>query len=360
MTSKNDILSRFSDSANDSPCYLPDLSLWYEWHRKKGTLPDKWHSSSLLEIARDMGTPVWLPVRPWRVETPGVEVITTEANRERIIRSETSAGPLIARWIVGPDGAWWQAEYPVKTEKDLEAALVLVKARHYVLDPTELARTEAEVGEDGILAIEIPRRPISDVLHEILGWSDGLMFLAEPAIPEINAILEAKLQDFVREIAKLPGSIILSPDNLDGQFISPALFQEYLADSYRLTAEVLHQQQKLVLVHVGGPIKHLAVPLAETGIDGLEGVAGAPQSDLSLAEARQAIGPALTLWGGIPQDVMLEMYAREDFEAAVSHAVKEARVDRRTILGIADRVPVDAELERLEVIPTLIEQSWSG
>jgi hypothetical protein len=89
-------------------------------------------------------------------------------------------------------------------------------------------------------------------------------------------------------------------------------------------------------------------------------VAGAPQSDLSLAEARQVIGPALTLWGGIPQDVMLEMYARQDFEAAVSHAVKEARVDRRTILGIADRVPADAELERLEVIPTLIEQSWSG
>jgi hypothetical protein len=318
MTSKNDILSRFSDSADDSPCYLPDLTLWYEWHQKKGTLPDRWRSASLLEIARDMGTPVWLPVRPWRVETPGVEVVTTEENRERVIRFETSAGPLIARWIVGPDGAWWQAEYPVKTEKDLEAALELARARHYVLDPTELARTEVEVGEDGILAIEIPRRPISDVLHEILGWSEGLMFLAEPA------------------------------------------FQEYLADSYRLTAEVLHQQQKLVLVHVGGPIKHLAVPLVETGIDGLEGVAGAPQSDLSLAEARQVIGPALTLWGGIPQDVMLEMYARQDFEAAVSHAVKEARVDRRTILGIADRVPVDAELERLEVIPTLIEQSWSG
>ena len=141
MTSKADILSRFSDSASSTPYYLPDLTLWYEWHQKHATMPEKWQNTSLPQIARDMGVPIWQPVRPWRVETPGVEVLTTEENRERTIRFETPAGPLIARWIVGPDGAWWQAEYPVKTTQDLNAVLELVRARRYVLDSTELRRT---------------------------------------------------------------------------------------------------------------------------------------------------------------------------------------------------------------------------
>ena len=62
-----------------------------------------------------MGVPIWLPARPWRIETPGVEVTKTEQDQERVIKAETSAGTLIARWVVGPDGDWWQTEYPVKT-----------------------------------------------------------------------------------------------------------------------------------------------------------------------------------------------------------------------------------------------------
>ena len=39
--------------------------------------------------------------------------------------------------------------------------------------------------------------------------------------------------------------------------------------------------------------------LAEAGVDGVEGIAGPPQSDITLAEARQLAGPGITLWGGI-------------------------------------------------------------
>jgi hypothetical protein len=357
MTLKADILSRFSGEANERPLYLPDLTLWYEWHQKKDTLPDKWKGYSLPEIARAMGTPVWLVTRPWRVETTGVEIVTTEQEGERVIRSETSAGTLVARWTRGPDGDWWQTEYPVKSLEDLPAAMELIKARTYVLDSTELAQLEAMVGDDGIVAIEIPRRPYSDLLHEFVGWEEGLMLLGEPAIAEINAILETKLQQFMPEVAQLPGQIIFSPDNLDGQFISPPVFQEYLTDSYRLTAEVLHAQGKYLLVHVGGPIKHLLTPLAEVGVDGLKGIAGIPQSNASLTAAREITGPEMTLWGGIPQDLLLNAHDEQAFEDAVRQAVQETLGDSRMILGVADRVPVEAELSRLEAIPTLIEQA---
>ena len=355
MTLKAEILARFSGEADGLPLYLPDLTLWYDWHRSRDTLPSGWEDFSLPQVARNMGAPVWWVVRPWQVETPGVEIATTEEDGKRIVRSQTSSGTLVARWtLMGTDGDWWQTEYPVKTKEDLAAALELVDARTYVLDASKLAQMEAMVGDDGVLAIEIPRRPYSDVLHELLGWSEGLLLLNEPAVEEIISILENKLQRLVREVAELAGQVVLAPDNLDGQFIPPGAFKTHLANSYCVTAEALHHHGKHMVVHVGGPIRHLLVLLAEAGVDGIEGVCGAPQGDVTLAEAREIVGPELTLWGGVPQDFVHDTHDREEFEAAVVSAAQEAAGDRRMILGVADRVPVDADLGRLEAIPDLI------
>ena len=110
-----------------------------------------------------------------------------------------------------------------------------------------------------------------------------LFFEAGDKIAEILAALEVKLQDFVASLNQNAAEIAYSPDNLDGQFVSPHLFQEHLAGSYRQSASTLHQQGKRFAVHVGGPVRRLLAPLAASGIDGLEGIAGPPQSDASLA-----------------------------------------------------------------------------
>jgi hypothetical protein len=349
------ILARFSGVGEGAPLYLPDLTLWYDWHHRRGTLPSGWQGYSLPQVARALGVPVWLPVRPWRIDVSGAAIERTEQAGERVIRAEMPSGVLVARWTLGPDGDWWQTEYPVKAAADLAAALELVQARSYVLETDQLAPATAMVGEEGIVALEIPRRPLSDLLHEFLGWSEGLMLLGEPAVRDMLALLEEKLQHLVQQIAQLPGPIVFSPDNLDGQFISPRMFAKNLAESYRTTSAAVHAQGKWLVVHVGGSVRHLLAPLAAAGVDGLEGLAGPPQSDAGLAEARAVVGPDLTLWGGISQDFLLEAYDRPAFEAAVHQAAREARGDKRIFLGVADRVPVDAELSRLEEIRALIQ-----
>jgi hypothetical protein len=359
MTFRSEILARFTGETTALPFYLPDLTLWYDWHVKKNTLPDAWQYKSLPDIARDMGVPIWLTVRPWQMETPGINLSTTERNKERIIRVEATSGVLESRWTIGPDGDWWQTEYPVKNPADLRVVLELVTARTYVPNPDKLIEANANTGSDGIVAVEIPRRPYSDLLHEFLGWSDGLMLLGETIIDEITGVLEEKLQQLVREIARFPGQIVLSPDNLDGQFIPPLAFEEYLAQSYRHTTKTLHQANKYLLVHVGGPIKHLLTLLAKTGIDGLEGIAGLPQNNASLTEARELTGPAMTLWGGIPQDYLLDTHDHREFGIATQQAILEIADDPRMLLGIADRVPVDADIDRLQLIPQLIRETYN-
>jgi hypothetical protein len=180
------------------------------------------------------------------------------------------------------------------------------------------------------------------------------MLLGDPVVQEMQEILESRLQHLLDQIALLPGDIVLSPDNLDGQYISPRMFARQLAPSYEHTVSILQPRGKRLVVHVGGPVRHLVRPLADAGIHGLEGISGPPQSNASLAEARQLAGPDFTLWGGVAQDYVQDAHDWGAFEAAVRLAAQEAALDGRMILGIADRVPVNAELDRLEALPELI------
>ncbi len=339
MTLKDHILRRFRTGSASAPLYLPNLTLWYGWHREHDTLPAAWRGWTLLQIARDLGAPAWLTARPYRITWDSVEVQQTETSSERLIRYRTP---------VGAD--------------DLRVLAQIVAVRRYVVDTARLGRLHSEVGDDGVVALELPRRPFSQVFLEWLGWSDGLLlfFDARDLVEEIVALLEQQVQDLVAQIASLPGQIVLSPDNLDAQFISPAFFKRYLAASYRRTADLLHAHDKVLLAGTGGPIRKLLAPLAAAGVDGLDGISGPPQSDATLAEARPIAGPAFTLWGGIPQDALLPDFDQRDFEALVAQAAREANADPRAILGVADVVPIHADLARLQAIPSLIAQPPSA
>ena len=276
---------------------------------------------------------------------------------ERVIRHETPFGTLTTRFTRGPDGDWWLTEYPVKSTDDLAAARALIDARSYAISATDLTALREDVGEDGVIALELPMRPYSEILHAFLGWSEGLMLFAgdgRPALLEMLAVLEDKAQALVEQVAALAGDLLLAPDNLDGQYISPRVFPGHFAGSYRCTVEAAHRHGKPLVVHVGGPIRRILPLLAEAGVDGVEGIAGPPQSDATLAEARQLAGSGITLWGGIPQDLLQDIHAPEAFEAGVAEALRQAAGDSRMILGVADRVPVDAEFTRLQALPGML------
>ena len=118
--------------------YLPDLTLWHKWHQGRGTLPEAWQGYSVAQVAEALGVSAWVIEHPWRVEHVGITVANEKVQSERIIRYETSAGTLTARWSLGPDGDWWQTEYPIKAVEDLAAAREVVAARTVVVEPGKL------------------------------------------------------------------------------------------------------------------------------------------------------------------------------------------------------------------------------
>jgi hypothetical protein len=181
-----------------------------------------------------------------------------------------------------------------------------------------------------------------------------MLFLEEgEALQGIARSLEGKLAALVDRVADMPGAVALSPDNLDGQFITPSAFERSLAPSYRAAAAALHAAGKTLVVHVGGPVRRLLPGLAGCGVDCLQGVCGAPQGDASLAEARGLCGPGITLWGGIAQDFLLSTRTQAELERAAAAAFAYASHDPNAVVGVADKVPVDALPDRLESLARL-------
>jgi hypothetical protein len=355
MNFKEILLAQFNGQAPSHPLFMPDLSLWFEWHSKRGTLPEECRESSLAEIASALNCPAWMIRTPWHLEHDGIDVTREKSETQRVIKYHTKSGVLSEIWSLGPDGDWWQTEYPVKDEEDLDAAEEIVRAMQYRLTPAKLP--EADSNSRIIDAIQLPKTPYSDMLHTMLGWSDGLMLMMaeEDRLVELLRVMEEKRNELIRNlVSDCSHSIFLAPDNLDGQFISPAAFGTHLEPSYRKTCEMLHPRGNHLLVHIGGISKHLSPLLAGSGIDGLAGISGPPQSDATLSEARKATGPDITLWGGIPQDYVMPMHDLSVLIQSVEEAKAFAETDNRTIIGIADHVPVEAEFSRLKEISSRI------
>jgi hypothetical protein len=330
--------------------FMPDLSLWFEWHSSRGTLPEPHRKSSLVDITSALNCRAWIVHTPWKLEHEGIEVTREKSETRRVINYHTKSRVLSEIWSLGPDGDWWQTEYPVKDEDDLDAAEEIVKAMRYQLKPS----MPMEESNSGVInALQLPKTPYSDMLHTMLGWSDGLMLMMaeEDRLTELLGVMEGKRDELIRKLAAdFSSSIFWAPDNLDGQFISPAAFEKHLQSAYRKTCETLHQRDNSLWVHIGGISKHLLPLMAGSGIDGLAGISGPPQSDAALAEARKAAGPNITLWGGIPQDYVMPAHDLSVLIESIEAAKAFAETDNRIIIGIADHVPVEAEFSRLKEI----------
>ena len=332
-----------------TPSLVLDLSLWYSRNSERDSLPGRYRCWPLQDIYNDLGLVPWIIKRPWSVSYDGIDYSETRDNSRRIRSWKTPEGALEARWEPGPDGDWWQTEYPVKDASDLAMVEGVIRSMRYEL-PDDLP----EGNSDDV--IELPMRPYSELLHSFLGWTEGFLIAMEEdeIISGLVDLMEGKYAQLVQDLLRFPLMTFLAPDNLDANFISPGIFSNHMATAYRRTVDALHTGARSLTVHLGGNSRPLLAPLVACGGDCLEGICGPPQGDASIPEARSLVGPGTMLWGGLAQDYLLPSCTDGEFRHACSEAMEEVQADDRSILGVADRVPPDATFDRIEYLARLI------
>ena len=348
-TYRDRILKVFKGDKAQEAIFLPNLSLWYDWHSSKETLPARWREFGIIDICNDIEVPVWITGKPWNLEW-SIPVVENQSETGKSVEYQIGGRVLTAAWIVGPDGDWWQSEYPVKTEEDLNALGDAFRGMSYSVGADFGPRTREEIDGRGVVALELPMHPYSFLLQHFLGWTEGVMLamMHPETVSGLCTQVEAKFRSLVSQISSFDVDLLYCPDNLDASFISPLVFESDMAASYQETSRIAHKSDKSVVVHAGGMIAPLIAPLAESGIDVIEGISGPPQSDATISQALDQSGNSVTLWGGIPQDALLPTSDRAEFESIVQTAATEAAQSGRAVVGVADRVPIGADIDRLE------------
>jgi hypothetical protein len=110
-------------------------------------------------------------------------------------------------------------------------------------------------------------------------------------------------------------------------------------------------------VHCDGENHGLMDLIRDSGMHVAEAVCPYPMTKVKIEEYYQRWGEKLTIFGGIPSNIVLAESATDaEFEAYLDHLFKVIAPGKRFVLGIADTTPPNAVFERLIRIGERVEK----
>jgi hypothetical protein len=363
-------MAAFEGKKTDVMPWFADLTYWYSAHRAMGTLPSKYEDEGRINLYKDLGcgaheelyggvTSSESPNVTTRVhETPEPDggytrytVFYTPIGELR--RVEKSSKVSYSRAIV---------EHPVKTEKDLKILRFIFKDQR--IEPSKEAfdhQSELMNAWEGwgIVSSLPPRTPLSRLVVEWAGLANvaKLQWRAKEEFDETIQVLAETDDPIYEAIEQAPARFVYFGENLSSDIINPKMFIEYVDPYYRRRSSQLHSKGKLIYVHIDGTLRGLLPLLRQTGVDCAQSLTPAPMGDLTVPELRKRAGEGIVLWGGLPGVLFSRNYPAEMLRKTLYEVLQNYMDDRQFIVGVADQVPPDGEIQRARMVTDVIESS---
>jgi uroporphyrinogen-III decarboxylase len=147
--------------------------------------------------------------------------------------------------------------------------------------------------------------------------------------------------------------------HLSSQMTPPPLFEQYITPYYQELTSKLRGAGKVVALHADNDTRHILGCIERAGFGMAECFATAPMVDTTLAEARDAWGDRVIIWGGVPSVILEEPYTDEQFEQFMDDVFRTIAPGRAFILGIADNAMPGSQIQRIRRITEMVEQQGS-
>ena len=220
---------------------------------------------------------------------------------------ETPGGTLTMLYEAA-DFTSWAHEKMFKTPDDYKAILALIQDERYEPRYDEFLRRQRELGEDAILRAGFGLEPLQTLISGNLmkmedfciQWMDN----RDEILKLYDAIVENRRKVYPL-VAESPALHANYGGNVVPEIVSPEMFREYYTPHYNEAAEVMHAHGKLIGSHFDDDCGKLAHLIGETELDYVEAFTPAPDTDMTLREAREA-WPDKTLWINFPSSVHLK------------------------------------------------------
>jgi hypothetical protein len=365
MTNRERILAIMAGQNPDAIPWIARLSIWYEAHRRRGTLPDKYEGWSLREIERDLG--MGTPGRNGRVfhtELRNIAVRTQERGNNIVTEYHTAVGTVFTvhrrSTILEQGGISYRmlVEHMIKGPGDYPVVEYIIQ--HTEITPTyeEYLAYEEEVGVDGVPLVDIGPDPMYRILRELVGFNNAFFHLYDypDCVSRLFEVLKEHALEVQRVVLDSPAKLILHGTHFDSQMTPPYLFEEYMVPYFQPFAERLHQHGKVLACHADADTSLLLDLIIQAGFDMAECFVTAPMVPVTLQQARGAFGNKVIIWGGIPSTLLCDPVSDKEFEEYMINLFRTIAPGDAFILGVADNVMAEAKLERIERVSEMVKE----
>lgn len=369
MTNRERLLAIMDGKSPDRIPWIPRLLVWHTAHTNQGSLPERYRDRSLRELERSlgMGTPA-RDGRVFRTQQKGdVEISTAPDGESTVTTYRTPAGTVTTR-SRGSDELRragignLEIEHMIKGPDDFAAVEYLIQHLEYQPAYKEYQAYDAEIGEDGYPMVNAGDCPFHYFLQKLAGYQAGYYLLAD--CPGKVEHLMGLLEEIDRErvwplVADSPAGLILHGLHLDSEITPPPMFERYITPYYKAFTELLHAKGKKLCMHADNDSRLILHHLEDAGYDMVETFTTAPQVTCTLAEAREAWGTRMVIWGGLPSVLLEPTYTDAAFEEYMRDLLRTIAPGDAFVLGVADNVMPAALPHRLERVGEMLDQ-WGS
>jgi corrinoid protein of di/trimethylamine methyltransferase len=363
--------------------YVPRFDLWFNANSYMGTLPPQHRGRTADEIARAEGwalhkvIPELLKIRTpeenlyrglglyslkecgYRIRlSPNVQVHAERGEGSTRVEYQTPVGTISVTEVITEEmrkaGAsiTWIQERAIKRVEDYATLAYIFENIEVLPDYESYAKWQAEIGDDGIATLygSFCACPIQHIQRDFLEATDFFIEYQDhqKEMQRLAASIGQVYDQLLHVVAKSPAEVVLWGANYDDMVTYPPYFAKEITPWLRKAGDLLHANGKAIICHCDGENLGLLDLIRDSGIDIAEAVCPAPMTKVSIDEYYKRWGDKLTIFGGIPQSLLLEETASEqDFKDYLDHFFKAVAPGTRIIVGIADTTPPNAVFDRL-------------
>lgn len=248
----------------------------------------------------------------------------------------------------------WHLEKIFRTPEDYAPLLFLIRDRRYEPNYDAFARAQADFGEDGFFRGAVALTPLHDIMIEMMGVETFAIEWAERR-DEVLRLYDALVENLRRLYPLLAHSPALAFNyggNETGDVMGRERFRRYVAPHYEECADILHRKGKLLGTHLDGNNRIWADIVAASSLDYVEAFTPAPDTDMTLSEARAA-WPGKVLWINFPSSVHVAPV--ETVQETTRELLHQAAPGDGFLLGITEDVPEHRWRENFLTISRVLE-----
>ncbi len=263
-------------------------------------------------------------------------------NGRRLVRTvyETPVG--VVHTLDEPAGfTTWHHERMFKRPEDYKVIRFMLRDEVHAPCYERFIRAEEAFGPDGIFRAGFGLEPLQALISGNIMDTETFCLEWMDRRDEVLALYEALVENRRRIyplVAESPAGHANYGGNVTPEIIGIEVFEKYYVPHYNEAAEIMHRQGKLIGTHLDANCGLLADAVAGTLLDYIEAFTPAPDTDMTLGEARAA-WPDKVLWLNFPSS--LHLRSDPEVEQATVELLNQVGTVDGLIMGITEDIPPD-------------------